>query len=108
MIVIASFGMMLIIRSLVQVIWGPNQITFVKGIAKPNQVIKDFTSNFDAMLLIPNKHISILLGTIIIMLVFNYLLSSTKIGKGMRAVSDNPYLAEVSGINVENIVKHEK
>ena len=41
------------------------------------------------MLLIPNKHISILLG-IIIMLVFNYLLSSTKIGKGMRAVSDNP------------------
>ncbi len=75
MIVIASFGMMLIIRSLVQVIWGPNQITFVKGIAKPNQFIKDFTSNFDMMLLIPNKHISILLGTIIIMLVFNYLLS---------------------------------
>ena len=44
-------------------------------------------------------------GTIIIMLIFNYLLSSTKIGKGMRAVSDNPNLAEVSGINVENIVK---
>ena len=36
---IASFGMMLVLRSLVQVIWGPNQITFVKGIAKPNGVV---------------------------------------------------------------------
>ncbi len=105
MIVIASFGMMLIIRSMVQVIWGPNQLTFVKGIAKPNAYIRDLTASFDFMLLIPNKHFLILIGTILIMLLFNYLLSSTKIGKGMRAVSDNPDLAKVSGIDVENIIK---
>ena len=105
MIVIASFGMMLVIRSLVQVIWGPNQITFVKGIAKPNSFLNDLTSSWDLTLLIPNKHIFILFGTLIIMLFFNYLLSKTKIGKGMRAVSDNPDLAMVSGIDVENIVR---
>ena len=104
-IVIASFGMMLIIRSMVQVVWGPNQLTFVKGIAKPNPYIKDLTASFDLMLLIPNKHFLILIGTIIIMLIFNYILSSTKIGKGMRAVSDNPDLAKVSGIDVENIIR---
>ena len=104
-IVIASFGMMLIIRSMVQVVWGPNQLTFVKGIAKPNPYIKDLTASFDLMLLIPNKHFLILIGTIIIMLIFNYILSSTKIGKGMRAVSDNPDLAKVSGIDVESIIR---
>ena len=104
-IVIASFGMMLIIRSMVQVVWGPNQLTFVKGIAKPNPYIRDLTSSVDLMLLIPNKHFLILIGTIIIMLIFNYILSSTKIGKGMRAVSDNPDLAKVSGIDVENIIR---
>ena len=104
-IVIASFGMMLIIRSMVQVIWGPNQLTFVKGIAKPNPYIRDLSASVDLMLLIPNKHFLILIGTIIIMLIFNYILSSTKIGKGMRAVSDNPDLAKVSGIDVENIIR---
>ena len=104
-IVIASFGMMLIIRSMVQVVWGPNQLTFVKGIAKPNPYIRDLTSSVDLMLLIPNKHFLILIGTIIIMLIFNYILSSTKIGKGMRAVSDNPDLAKVSGIDVESIIR---
>ena len=104
-IVIASFGMMLIIRSMVQVVWGPNQLTFVKGIAKPNSYIKDLTASVDLMLLIPNKHFLILIGTIIIMLIFNYILSSTKIGKGMRAVSDNPDLAKVSGIDVEGIIR---
>ena len=105
MVVIASFGMMLVIRSLVQVLWGPNQITFVKGIAKPNPYVRDFTSSFDMMILIPNKHFWILAGTFLIMITFNYLLTSTKIGKAMRAVSDNPELAKVSGIEVEKVIR---
>jgi branched-chain amino acid transport system permease protein len=105
MVVIASFGMMLVIRSIVQVLWGPNQITFVKGIAKPNAIVREFTGSFDMLLLVPNKHFWILGGTLIIMIAFNYLLNSTKIGKAMRAVSDNPELAKVSGINVEGVIK---
>ena len=105
MVVIASFGMMLVIRSIVQVLWGPNQITFVKGIAKPNAIVREFTGSIDMMLLVPNKHFWILGGTLIIMIAFNYLLNSTKIGKAMRAVSDNPELAKVSGINVEGVIK---
>ncbi len=104
-IVMASFGMMLIIRSLVQVIWGPNQITFVKGIAKPNSYLKDFSSSMDMMLLVPSKHLFIILGTIIIMLAFNYMLTSTRIGKAMRAVSDSPDLAKVTGIDVEQVIR---
>ena len=105
MIVMASFGMMLIIRSLVQVIWGPNQITFVKGIAKPNGFLRDLSGSFDMMLLVPSKHIFIILGTVIIMDAFNYMLTKTRIGKAMRAVSDSPDLAKVTGIDVEQVIR---
>ena len=104
-IVMASFGMMLIIRSLVQVIWGPNQITFVKGIAKPNALLKDVSDSMDIMLLVPSKHLFIILGTVIIMLAFNYMLTRTRIGKAMRAVSDSPDLAKVTGIDVELVIR---
>ena len=105
MVVIASFGMMLVIRSLVQVIWGPNQMTFVKGIAKPNGWIRDITGDMDMMLLIPNKHFWIIGGTILIMLVFQYILTRTRIGKAMRAVADSPDLARVTGIDVEAVIR---
>jgi len=105
MVVIASFGMMLVVRSLVQVIWGPNQIVFVKGIAKPNEAVRDFTSSFDMMLLIPNKHFWIVAGTIIIMGLLVYLLGYTRIGKAMRAVSDSPDLANVTGIDVDYVMR---
>ncbi len=105
MVVMASFGMMLVVRSTVQFIWGPNQLTFVKGIDRPNEAVRQFTADFDMMLLIPNKHFWIMAGTIIIMLGFTYLLERTRIGKAMRAVSDSPDLASVTGINVEAVVR---
>ena len=57
------------------------------------------------MILVPNKHFWIIAGTLVIMLGLSWLLTKTKIGKGMRAVSDSPDLAKVSGIDVEIIVK---
>lgn len=105
MVVIASFGMMLIVRSMVQVIWGPNQLAFVKGIDRPNAAVREFTQSFDLMLLIPNKHFWIVAGTIVIMLLLVYLLEYTRIGKAMRAVSDSPELALVTGIDVEQIIR---
>ncbi|MCW1949789.1 MAG: branched-chain amino acid ABC transporter permease [Octadecabacter sp.] len=104
-VVMASFGMMLIIRSLVQVIWGPNQIAFVRGIAKPNEALRDFTGNIGAMIIMPNKHLFIFAGTLIIVVALGYLLNRTRIGKAMRAVSDSPDLAHVTGINVDNVIR---
>ena len=105
MVVMASFGMMLVVRSAVQVVWGPNQLVFVKGIDRPNAVVQQVTQDLGTMLLIPNKHFWIIGGTIIIMLALNYLLGSTRIGKAMRAVSDSPDLARVTGIDVEKVVR---
>jgi len=104
-VVMASFGMMLIIRSLVQVVWGPNQLTFVRGIAKPNKSLQEFTSGFDMMLLVPNKHLWIFAGTILFVVVLSYILNRTRIGKAMRAVSDSPDLAHVTGIDVDQVIR---
>lgn len=104
-IVIASFGMMLVLRSLVQVIWGPNQITFVPGIARPNPWLRDLTDGWGAMIMMPNKHLWIIGGTVVIMLVFNHVLTRTRIGKAMRAVADSPDLARTTGIDVEAVIR---
>ena len=104
-VVIASFGMMLVVRSLVQIIWGPNQITFVKGIAKPNGWVREVTGDLDMLLLVPDKHFWIIGGTLVIMLVFNHILTRTRTGKAMRAVSDSPELAKVTGIDVEAVIR---
>jgi branched-chain amino acid transport system permease protein len=104
-VVIASFGMMLIVRSIVQVIWGPNQLTFVKGIAKSNEALRDITDSWGIMIKMPDKHLWIIGGTVVIMLVFNYILTRTRIGKAMRAVSDSPDLARTTGIDVEAVIR---
>ena len=104
-VVMASFGMMLIIRSAVQVIWGPNQLTFVRGIAKPNPVLSDLSSDIGMLLIIPNKHLFIFAGTVIIVIALSYLLNRTRIGKAMRAVSDSPDLAHVTGIDVDKVIR---
>ena len=104
-VVMASFGMMLVIRSLVQILWGPNQITFVKGIAKPNSFIRELTGSIDMMILVPNKHFLIMGGTVVIVMLLGYLLTYTRIGKAMRAVSDSPDLALVTGIDVEVVIR---
>jgi branched-chain amino acid transport system permease protein len=104
-VVMASFGMMLIIRSAVQVIWGPNQITFVPGIAKPNAWLQSVTSDMGLMILMPNKHLWIFAGTLVIVIALGYLLGRTRIGKAMRAVSDSPDLAHVTGIDVDKVIR---
>lgn len=104
-IVIASFGVMLIIRSAVQTIWGPNQITFVPGIARPNAWLQQVSGDLGAMIIMPNKHLFIFAGTILIVAALSYLLNRTRTGKAMRAVSDSPDLAHVTGINVETVIR---
>lgn len=97
MLVIASFGLMLMIRSVVQFFWGVQLQPMVKGIQMPMQELKP--------LLLPEKHVLIICGTIILMLATHFLLTRTRIGKAMRAVSDSPELARVTGIDTEKVIR---
>lgn len=96
-LVIASFGLMLMVRSVVQFFWGVQLKTVLPGIQMP-------IVWFDYLRLSP-KHIYIIGGALILMYAVHYLLTYTKIGKAMRAMSDSPELARLTGIDTEKVVR---
>jgi branched-subunit amino acid ABC-type transport system permease component len=48
---------------------------------------------------------SIMLGTVAVLLLLHVMLRYTKFGKSLRAVSDNPQLARVTGINTPAVIQ---
>ena len=95
-VVMASFGMMLMVRSAIQFSWGVQLKGMVPGIQKPMIL-------FDALRISP-KHIMIMVATVVLVFMVHYLLTSTKIGKAMRAMSDSTELARLTGIDTEKVI----
>lgn len=95
--VIASFGVALILRSLIQVFWGAESQVYSTGFQKP-------LIFFDSIR-IAARHIQIIFVTISITVVLHYFLKHSKLGRSMRAVADDPALARVAGINTEQVIR---
>ncbi len=96
-LVIASFGLMLMLRSAIQLIWGVQVETLIPGIQRP-------VVFFDALRISP-RHLMIIGGAIVLMVAVHALLAYTKTGKAMRAMSDSPDLARVTGIDTEAVIR---
>ena len=96
MLVIASFGLMLMIRSVVQFFWGVQLQALRTGIER--------MAFFGPFGILP-RHILIIGATVVLMMIVHLVLTRTKIGKAMRATSDNPELAALTGIDTEMVVR---
>ena len=96
-LVISSFGLMLMVRSLIQLVWGARLQVFSKGIAFPWVL-------FDSLRIFP-KHVVIVAAAIALMLAVHVLLRHTRTGKAMRAMSDSPELARLTGIDTERVIR---
>lgn len=94
-LLIASFGVALMLRSLVQLIWGPDNQVYEAALHLPIEIWG---------LRIKPDQIYILLGTVGLMIALHQFLQRTKMGKAMRALADNMDLALVTGINTERVV----
>jgi branched-chain amino acid transport system permease protein len=94
-LLISSFGIALVLRSAVQLIWGPGNYVYESGISIPYVV-------FD--LRIKPDHLLIVGATVAIIVAFHLFLTYTRLGKAMRAMSDDPDLARVSGVDTERVV----
>jgi len=97
-VIVASFGIALMARSAVQIIWGVDQFSYSPGRIQMPMVF------FDTLRISP-KHIWIVSFTLVLMAITHVILSYTKAGKAMRAMSDSAELARLTGINTENVVK---
>ncbi|TDQ66055.1 branched-chain amino acid transport system permease protein [Maritalea mobilis] len=95
--VIASFGVALIFRSVIQLLWGTESQVYSVGFQKPIVL-------FDS-LRIATRHIQIIAATAVITVALNWFLHHTQMGKTMRAVSDDPALASVAGLDPEKTIR---
>ncbi len=94
-LLISSFGMALVLRAVVQLVWGPKNMTYEDGISLP-YVVGDVRIQPD--------HLIIVGGAIILVVGFHLFLKLSPMGKAMRALADNMDLARISGIETEKVV----
>ena len=92
---IASLGVGIIVRAVVQLVWGASPERYVSGIQKATSIFGDLKVK-------PDQFFIVGLTLVLVVLVY-LLLYRTRLGKAMRATSDNPELAEAAGIDTERI-----
>ncbi len=94
-LLISSFGVALILRSVIQLVWGTSNHVFQQGIQK--------SIHFAGLRIKPDQ-VSIIVGTVVLVVLLHLFLQRTRIGKGMRAMADNVDLARITGIDTERVV----
>ncbi|UOY02832.1 branched-chain amino acid ABC transporter permease [Blastococcus sp. PRF04-17] len=93
---VVSIGLSLALRYLVQIIFGGRSRAY-QGYQNQRAV------DYGLFSLTPRALVSIIISVVVLLLVA-LMLQRTKIGKAMRAVSDNRDLAASSGINVDRVI----
>jgi len=93
--VIASFGVALMIRSAIQLIWGVED-EYYGAFKPPLAAFRPFA--------VAEKHLYIAAAVVVLVAATHYLLAYTRTGKAMRAMSDDADLARITGIGTERIV----
>lgn len=95
--VIASFGVALILRSLIQMIWGTDSQVYSSGFQKPLLLMDTFR--------IASRHIQIIFSTVVLTVLLHLFLKYSQLGRSMRAVADDPSLASVAGIDIDSVIR---
>ncbi len=93
--VMASLGIALMIRAVVQVVWGVDTETYSRGIVRPENYFG---------LRIRDREILTVIAMFALVGGLQLFLTRSKWGKAMRAMSDNPNLALLSGIDNKKVV----
>lgn len=94
-LLVASVGVALCLRNIIQFIWGPDPQYYFKKI----QIAKKILG-----IRIKPDEILIIGIAVLLVLLLHLFLQYTKMGKAMRATSDNMELARVTGIDTDKII----
>ncbi|MGN1367930.1 MAG: branched-chain amino acid ABC transporter permease [Aristaeellaceae bacterium] len=97
-VLITAIGVSWLLQNLAQLIWGPNPKSFSSIIAIPA------VSLFGGSLRITGEAMITVLANIVIMIGLTLFTGKTKLGKAMRAVSEDKGAAQLMGINVNRTI----
>lgn len=92
----SSLGVAFMLLSLINIIWGPQLILYSSAIQRAIKLPLSVKIKPDQIFIVAA---AVILGILVYLF-----LEKTKIGKAMRASSDNLDLAEVAGINTERVI----
>ena len=96
--VFASFGLALIIRNVIGLAFGLQTKLFSQDIVFAKVLSRD------PLILVKPDQLGTLVISLVIMLVLHLVLSRTTFGFALRAVAENPELAQVNGINLQQMI----
>jgi branched-chain amino acid transport system permease protein len=96
--VFASFGVAMIVRNLLGLIFGLQAQLYSKDI------VFAVVLSRDPFILVKPDQVFSLVAALVIMLILHLILSRTPFGYALRAVAENPSLAQVSGINLNRMI----
>lgn len=96
-LVIASFGASLMLRNVVVFFWGSRPEYYSRNIAISSEIVPGVRVSGD--------EIFVVALTAVLMLALHLFLTRTSLGRSMRAVSDDPALARVAGIDVRAVIR---
>lgn len=96
--VFASFGMALVIRNVIGLIFGLSPELYSQDIAFA------MVLSLEPLILVKPDQLFVLVAALIIMLILHLVLSKTTFGYALRAVAENPSLAQVNGVNLSGAI----
>ncbi|MBW7925465.1 MAG: branched-chain amino acid ABC transporter permease [Burkholderiaceae bacterium] len=96
-LVIASFGASLMLRNVVVFVWGSRPEYYSRNIAVSSEIVPGVRMSGD--------EVFVVVITALLMLALHLFLTRTSLGRSMRAVSDDPALARVAGIDVQAVIR---
>lgn len=96
--VFASFGMALIIRNVIGLIFGLSPELY------SNEIAFAVILSRDPLILVKPDQVFVLLAALVLMFILHLVLSRTTFGYALRAVAENPALAMVNGVNLNRTI----
>jgi branched-chain amino acid transport system permease protein len=96
--VFASFGVAMILRNILGLTFGLDPKLYSQDIVFAVVISRD------PLLLVKPDQVFTLIAALVIMFVLHLVLSRTTFGYSLRAVAENPSLAQVSGINLNRMI----
>lgn len=96
--VFASFGMALVMRNVIGLIFGLQSTLYSRDISFAMVLSRD------PLLLVKPDQVFVLAAALVIMGLLHLVLSRTTFGFALRAVAENPSLAQVNGVNLTRMI----
>ena len=97
--VFASFGVALILRSALGLVFGLGAQLYSRDIAFATVLSRD------PMILVKPDQVFVLAAAVLFMVILHLVLSRTTFGYALRAVAENPTLAQVNGIELKRMIR---